>query len=95
MKQQKGFATMTPEQKKEIAAAGGRAAHAKGKAHKFDAVTAKAAGQKGGQSVSKDREHMAAIGQKGGHARSRNAGENKLNNFIEKYESQQQQTPPL
>lgn len=78
---------MTPEQKREIASAGGRAAHAKGKAHKFDSETAKAAGSKGGKSVSQNREHMAAIGQKGGQARSRNIGANKFDDMINKYES--------
>jgi len=89
MKQKKGFAVMTPEQKKEIASAGGKAAHAKGKAHKFDSATAKVAGSKGGKSVSQNKEHMAAIGQKGGQARSRNMGANKLDDLITKYENQQ------
>lgn len=80
---------MTPEQKREIASAGGRAAHAKGKAHKFDSETAKSAGSKGGKSVSQNKEHMAAIGQKGGQARSRNIGANKFDELITKYESLQ------
>lgn len=88
MKQNKGFAVMSEEQKKAIASAGGRAAHAKGKAHKFNSASAKEAGRKGGQSVSQDKEHMAAIGQKGGQARSRNLGTTKFDDLIARYEGQ-------
>lgn len=87
MKQNKGFAVMTAEQKRSIASAGGKAAHSKGKAHKFNSETAKQAGSKGGKSISQNKEHMAAIGQKGGLARSRMAGTNRLNEMISKYES--------
>ena len=80
---------MTPDQKREIASAGGRAAHAKGKAHKFNSVTAKVAGSKGGKAVSQNKEHMVAIGQKGGQARSRNLGTNKLGELTAKNENQQ------
>lgn len=88
MKQNKGFAVMTPEQKKEIASAGGRAAHAQGKAYKFSSEAAKVAGQKGGRTVSQNREHMATIGQKGGQARSRNLGNNKFDDMIARYDTQ-------
>ena len=54
---------------KEIASKGGRAAHAKGTAHEFDAGEARSAGRKGGLAVSKNREHMASIGRRGGEAR--------------------------
>ncbi|HEY8380228.1 MAG TPA: KGG domain-containing protein, partial [Nannocystis sp.] len=47
---------------------GGRAAHEKGTAHEFDSEEARAAGRKGGEVVSQNREHMAEIGAKGGHA---------------------------
>jgi len=86
---------MTAEQKKAIASAGGRAAHAKGKAYRFNSETAKQAGQKGGVSVSRNKEHMAAIGQKGGQARSKKMGNNRINELIEKYESSRNgNTPP-
>lgn len=62
----RGFASMSPEKQREIASKGGRAAHAKGTAHEFSANEAREAGRKGGQAVSRNREHMAAIGRKGG-----------------------------
>src|SRR3954471_14008145 len=62
----RGFASMSAERQKEIARKGGRAAHAKGTAHEFTADEARAAGQKGGQRVSTNREHMSRIGRIGG-----------------------------
>lgn len=62
---------MDPAKQKEIASKGGRAAHAKGTAHEFSADEARAAGRKGGEAVSKDREHMAKIGRAGGEAVSK------------------------
>jgi general stress protein YciG len=59
---------MDPERQKEIASAGGKAAHAKGAAHEFTGDEARAAGRKGGQTVSQNREHMVEIGRKGGLA---------------------------
>jgi general stress protein YciG len=59
---------MDPERQKEIASAGGKAAHAKGSAHEFTGDEAREAGRKGGQSVSRDKTHMAEIGRKGGLA---------------------------
>jgi general stress protein YciG len=44
-----GFASMSPEKRKSIASSGGKAAHAKGKAHKFNHDEAVAAGRKGGK----------------------------------------------
>src|ERR1043165_5068752 len=67
----RGFASMDPSKQKEIASKGGRAAHAKGTAHEFDSGEAREAGRKGGQAVSRNREHMAAIGRRGGEARDR------------------------
>lgn len=67
----RGFASMTAEKKREIASKGGRAAHEKGTAHEFSQEEARAAGRKGGVTVSKDREHMSAIGRRGGVAVSR------------------------
>ncbi|WP_373988348.1 KGG domain-containing protein [Duganella sp. BuS-21] len=40
----RGFASMDPERQREIAAEGGRAAHAKGKAHEFTSEEARRAG---------------------------------------------------
>jgi general stress protein YciG len=59
---------MDPERQKEIASAGGKAAHAKGSAHEFTGEEAREAGRKGGQTVSADRNHMREIGRKGGLA---------------------------
>ena len=69
----RGFGAMDPEKQREIARKGGRAAHARGKAHRFTAEEAKVAGRKGGVRVSQDREHMAAIGRIGGHTRGKGA----------------------
>jgi general stress protein YciG len=69
----KGFASMTPERRSEIARQGGRTAHALGVAHEYTADTARAAGRKGGAAVAKDREYMSAIGRKGGLTRAENA----------------------
>ena len=68
----RGFASMDPERQREIARDGGRAAHEKGTAHEFDSEEARAAGRKGGEMVSQDRQHMAEIGRKGGQASSGN-----------------------
>jgi uncharacterized protein len=45
----RGFAGMDPEQQREIARKGGKAAHEKGTAHEFDSAEAQAAGSKGGK----------------------------------------------
>lgn len=44
----RGFAAISPERRAEIASKGGRAAHARGTAHRFTAEEASAAGKKGG-----------------------------------------------
>ena len=62
----RGFAAMDAEKQRSISALGGRAAHIKGTAHEFTPAEAREAGRKGGQAVSRNREHMAAIGRKGG-----------------------------
>jgi general stress protein YciG len=61
---------MDRARQREIAAKGGRAAHAKGTAHVWSPEEARAAGRKGGETVSKDRSHMSAIGREGGESRS-------------------------
>lgn len=68
-KDRRGFASMNRERQKEIASLGGRAAHEKGTAHEFTPDEAREAGRKGGETVSRDREHMAEIGRRGGQAR--------------------------
>ncbi|WP_212004228.1 KGG domain-containing protein [Chitinophaga sp. HK235] len=67
----RGFASMDPEQQRAISREGGRAAHQQGVAHKFTSEEARAAGKKGGEAVSRNREHMAAIGRKGGTNRGK------------------------
>lgn len=44
-----GFGSMDPEEQREIASKGGKAAHEKGTAHEFTPEEARAAGRKGGQ----------------------------------------------
>ena len=68
-KSNRGFASMSPERQREIASKGGRAAHEKGTAHEWTPDEARRAGRKGGETVSRDRAHMAAIGREGGGAR--------------------------
>src|SRR5205085_11576247 len=65
----RGFASMDRGKQREIASKGGKAAHAKGTAHECDSDEARNAGRKGGQAVSRNREHMAMIGRRGGEAR--------------------------
>lgn len=48
IKKPRGFAAMSPEKQREICVKGGRAAQAGGKAHRFTAEEARAAGKKGG-----------------------------------------------
>ena len=48
-KSKRGFAAMDPEQQREIAREGGRAAHQKGTAHEFTSEEARIAGRKGGE----------------------------------------------
>jgi general stress protein YciG len=77
----RGFAALDSDAQREIAAKGGRAAHAIGNAHEFTSEEAREAGKKGGRTVSKDREYMSRIGRAGGLARQQRArqrkGENK------------------
>lgn len=62
----RGFASMDAMRQREIASKGGRAAHEKGTAHRFNSEEARQAGRKGGESVSANRSHMAEIGRIGG-----------------------------
>ena len=47
-KEDRGFASMDPEKQRSIASKGGKAAHAKGRAHKWTVEEAREAGRKGG-----------------------------------------------
>ena len=47
-KEQRGFASMSPEKQREIASKGGKAAHQKGTAHQWTSEEAREAGRKGG-----------------------------------------------
>ncbi|HEY9900558.1 MAG TPA: KGG domain-containing protein [Pantanalinema sp.] len=67
----RGFAGMDDAKQREIASKGGKAAHEKGTAHEFTSEEARDAGRKGGEAVSKDRQHMAEIGKQGGQARGK------------------------
>lgn len=70
MGRKRGFAAMDPAKQREIASAGGKAAHEHGRAHEWTSEEARAAGRKGGSTVSQNREHMAEIGRRGGLARA-------------------------
>lgn len=61
-----------PERQRELASAGGKAAHVAGTAHRYTPDEARAAGAKGGKETSKDREYMGRIGRRGGEARAAN-----------------------
>jgi hypothetical protein len=56
----RGFAGMDPEQQREIASEGGRAAHASGHAHEFTSEEARAAGRKGGEARSQASRSLGA-----------------------------------
>jgi len=78
----RGFASMDEQKQREIASKGGKAAHQQGTAHEFTPEEARVAGRKGGEAVSRDRQHMAAIGRLGGEA-SRGARRAKNNRTAE------------
>jgi general stress protein YciG len=47
----RGFASMDPDRQRQIAAEGGRAAHASGNAHEFNSEEARRAGAEGGRAA--------------------------------------------
>lgn len=61
---------MDRELRQKIASRGGKAAHARGTAHKFTSEEARLAGRKGGECVSRNRLYMAEIGRRGGLKRA-------------------------
>jgi len=74
-KGKRGFASMSPEKRAEIARMGGKAAHEKGTAHKFSPEEAKAAGHKGGSTPANGRHRFTVdeareAGRKGGKAQT-------------------------
>jgi len=71
MGNKRGFSSLPPEKQKEVAAKGGRAAHAAGTAHKFSSAEAIEAGKKGGHKVAQNRAYMAELGRKGGLTKQR------------------------
>jgi general stress protein YciG len=50
-KSKRGFGSMDIDKRREIASKGGKAAHAKGSAHRFTPEEAREAGRKGGQAA--------------------------------------------
>lgn len=64
----RGFAALSPERRREIAAAAGRASQASGRGHRFTPEEARSAGAKGGAIIAADSEHMKRIGRNGGKA---------------------------
>lgn len=85
-KSKRGFASMDASRQREIASKGGKAAHAKGTAHEWTSDEARVAGRKGGEVVSRDREHMAAIGREGGESRgSRKKGRESRQGMVSPY----------
>lgn len=66
----RGFASMNPEQQREIAAEGGRAAHEKGTAHEFTPEEARRAG-----SMSHKNDRSASSNQSGSGGNREGAGE--------------------
>lgn len=76
-KSRRGFASMDPEKRREIASKGGKAAHAQGSAHEFTPEEARVAGRKGGEAAHArgtahqfTPEEAREAGRKGGQARS-------------------------
>nr|WP_315402338.1 KGG domain-containing protein [uncultured Duganella sp.] len=71
----RGFASMDPEQQREIASEGGRAAHAKGTAHEFTSEEARRAGSMSHKNDGNSQSANAGEqGGKGGSAASGGAG---------------------
>jgi len=76
-KRTRGFAAMDPEKQRAIASKGGKAAHAKGTAHRFTPAEASEAGRKGGRAAHArgtahrfTTEEASKAGRKGGSSRS-------------------------
>lgn len=59
-KRPRGFAAISPEQRKAISSAGGKAAHVKGTAHEFTSDEARVAGRLGGKKTAAIKRARAA-----------------------------------
>ena len=68
-KKQRGFARLSPEERKRIASVGGTTAQARGLAHKFTVEDNIQGGMKGGAFWRDNPGHLAEIGRKGGRAK--------------------------
>jgi general stress protein YciG len=75
----RGFASMDPAKRRQIASMGGRAVQATGKAHRFNSEEAREAGRKGGTVAAAkgtahrfNSEEARAAGRKGGKKRKSN-----------------------
>lgn len=64
----RGFAALSPERRREVASAGGKAAQASGRGHRFTPEEATAAGAKGGATLAARPGYMSELGRKGGAA---------------------------
>jgi general stress protein YciG len=76
-KSNKGFASMTPERRKELASKGGRAVKAENRSFSRDKNLAREAGKKGGKNVKpqnrtffKNRELARSAGKSGGNPKA-------------------------
>lgn len=56
----RGFAALDPSRRRAISSEGGRAAHATGKAHEWDANAAREAGRKGGRASAESKRRREA-----------------------------------
>ena len=65
-KSRRGFASMDPERRREVARLGGQTGQRLGTGYTFTLEERRRGGKKGGQVVSRDRAYMAEIGSKGG-----------------------------
>lgn len=59
-KRPRGFAAISPERRKAISSAGGKAAHVKGTAHEFTSDEARVAGRLGGKKTAAIKRARAA-----------------------------------
>ncbi len=82
-KSNRGFASMSKEQRREIASAGGKAAHAMGKAHVFTHDEAVAAGKIGGGKTAQTYAKRAALRHAGMTDEEIKAKLDSLNRIIE------------
>lgn len=71
-KARRGFARLTPERRREIAAMGGKAAQARGVGHRWDSAEAAAAGRMGAAASPKTTAQMQELGRRGGLKSSQN-----------------------